>query len=99
LRQMFRDSRFALTELILILLCGIVWLINSQWGMWLVVIAISSFLLRVLSRQLRFVSLDWLILVFFITTWIGYWAAYDQAVASMANHDRDSVIFLPARAA
>jgi len=81
LRQLFRDLRFTFAELILILLCGIIWLASPQWVGWFVAIALLAFILKFLSGEVRFISLDWLILVFFITTWVGYWAAYDQATA------------------
>lgn len=81
MRQRLSDSWVALFELILVILCGVTWMIDPQWGGWIILIALSLFLLKVFTGNLRFIALDWLILLFFVTTWIGYWAAYDQAMA------------------
>jgi O-antigen ligase len=81
LRQLFRDPHFVFGELIFIILCGAVWLTRPQWGIWFILIALAVFLLKVFTGNLKFISLDWLILVFVTTAWVGYWAAYDQTTA------------------
>lgn len=81
MRQLPGNSRFALVELILVILCGAIWMISPQWGDWFILIALSLFLLKIFTGSLRFIALDWLILVFLATAWIGYWAAYDQTTA------------------
>ena len=81
MRQLFRDPRFVFGELIFIVLCGAVWLVSPQLGIWFILIALALFLTRLFIGQVRLNSFDWLILVFLITVGSGYWAAYDQATA------------------
>ena len=81
MQQLLRDSRLAIGELIFISLCGAVWMVNPQAGVWFILIALSLFLLKVFTGIVEFNSSDWLLLVFLITTVVGYWAAYDRAAA------------------
>jgi len=81
LRQLLRAPRFALFELIFVILCGAVWMITPQWGVWFIVIALSTFLLKIFTRNVEFKPIDWLVLVFLVTAWVGYWAAYDKDIA------------------
>lgn len=81
MRRLFRDPRFVFGELIFIILCGAVWLVSPQLGIWFILIALALLLIRIFSGQKKFNISDWLILIFLITAWTGYWAAYDQATA------------------
>ena len=81
MRRLLGASRFAFAELIFVILCGAIWMTTPQWGIWFILIALSLFLLKALTGNLRFNSFDWLILVFLVTAWVGYWVAYDQSVA------------------
>jgi len=56
-------------------------MITPIWGIWFILIALSLFLLKIFTGNLRLHSFDWLILVFLVTAWVGYWAAYDQTNA------------------
>ena len=58
-------------------------MIKPDFGIWFILIALLPWGLRIISRRIPYkrTSLDWLIAVFLVTTWIGYWAAYDKATA------------------
>lgn len=56
-------------------------MIQPDWGIWFILIALLPLLLRVVGGGFRFDPLDWLIVVFASTAWAGYWAAYDQSAA------------------
>lgn len=82
--QLIRSRRFALVELISILICGAVWMVKPEWGLWFILIALFPLILKILFGEFlsrRIVAFDWLVLVFLITAWVGYWAAYDQVIA------------------
>lgn len=81
MRNFIQDHRFALLELILVLLCGAVWVIEPAWGLWFIPTALLPFVLRLLFSGVSFDGRDGLVLLFGITAWVGYWAAYDQATA------------------
>jgi O-antigen ligase len=81
LQKQIDGQRFALVELILVALCGAAWVIKPEWGIWFILTALLPFALRIVSGRFVFDGRDWLVLVFGITAWVGYWAAYDQTVA------------------
>jgi O-antigen ligase len=81
LRKLFEDHRFALLELILVLLCGAVWIIQPEWGLWFIPTALLPFARRIISGGIAFDGRDGLVLVFGVTAWAGYWAAYDPLTA------------------
>lgn len=56
-------------------------MIEPKWGIWFVLTALIPVALRVVSGGIRFRSIDWLAVVFLLTAWAGYWAAYDQSAA------------------
>jgi O-antigen ligase len=81
LRQLIRSRRFALVDPILAMLCGAVWMLKPEWGIWFFLIALLPFVLSFLFDRYQFKWSDLLILVFAATAWVGYWAAYDQKTA------------------
>lgn len=56
-------------------------MIEPEWGIWFVPTALIPVALRVVGGGIRFRSLDWLAVVFLLTAWVGYWAAYDPSTA------------------
>ena len=56
-------------------------MITPKWGVWFILIALSTFLLKIFTRNVEFKSIDWLVLIFLVTAWVGYWAAYDKDIA------------------
>ena len=81
MRQIVDAPRFGFLELILVTLCGAVWMIKPAWGIWFIPTALLPMALRVFAGRFRFKGIDWLVAVFVVTAWVGYWAAYDQAMA------------------
>ena len=58
-------------------------MIEPKWGLWFVPIALLPWGIRVAAGQFPFqrTSLDWLVAIFLVTAWVGYWAAYDKTTA------------------
>ena len=83
LQPIITSQGFALAELLLILTSGVLCLFLPGWGMWLALLAVLPWILRLLAKAplFRRTPFDWLILVFLITAWVGYWAAYDRTAA------------------
>jgi len=83
LRRLVDDKRFALLDLSLVLLSGAVWMLKPEWGFWFIPIALLPWVLRLLAgiSPIQRTSFDWLVLLFLITAWVGYWAAYDKTTA------------------
>jgi O-antigen ligase len=83
LRQLVSSQWFALTDLLLVMLsCGI-WIINPRIGSWSVLIALLPWALRTIAGKFPFqrTLFDWLIAIFLLTAWVGYWASYDKTTA------------------
>lgn len=83
LRQLVDNRWFALTELIVVLMSAAAWILVPEFGIWLSLIALLPWVLRALAGQLPFrrTPFDWLIAIFLVTAWVGYWAAYDKPAA------------------
>lgn len=56
-------------------------MIKPIWGIWFILIALLLLLLKINRGWFRFDSIDWLVVIFTGTAWMGYWAAYDQVTA------------------
>ena len=58
-------------------------MIEPQAGKWLILIALLPWGMRIITGQFPFkrTPLDWLIVIFSVTAWVGYWASYDKAAA------------------
>jgi len=54
-----------------------------EFGLWSILIALIPWILRMTSGIFPFrrTSFDWLIVIFLITAWTGYWASYDKTAA------------------
>ena len=81
MQKLIFNQYLALVEFMLVLLSGAVWVIKPEWGIWFILIVLLLLVSRVFFEGLQFNALDWLVLVFVLTAWMGYWAAYDQATA------------------
>ncbi|MFZ5884105.1 MAG: tetratricopeptide repeat protein [Chloroflexota bacterium] len=81
MRELVEDHRFALLELLLIALCGAVWVIEPAWGLWFLPTALLPLGIRLVMGGYSFDGRDVLVLLFGVTAWGGYWAAYDQTAA------------------
>lgn len=83
MRQLVNDRRFALVDLILVLVSGAVWMLKPEWGFWFLLTALLPAVFRLVGGKSPFqkTQLDGLVVIFFLTAIVGYWAAYDQATA------------------
>lgn len=83
LRQLVNDRRFALVDLILVLVSGAVGMLKPEWGFWFFLAALLPAIFRLVGGKPPFqkTQLDGLVVIFFLTAIVGYWAAYDQATA------------------
>jgi hypothetical protein len=58
-------------------------MIDPRWGKWIFPVALLPWVIRIIAGQFPFqrTSLDWFIIIFLVTAWIGYCAAYDKTTA------------------
>jgi hypothetical protein len=83
LRQLVNDRRFALVDLLLVLVSGAVWMLKPEWGFWFFLAALLPAVFRLVGGKSPFqkTQLDGLVVIFFLTAIVGYWASYDQEIA------------------
>src|SRR5574339_81346 len=83
LRQPLDPRWFALTDLCLVILSGIAWMVIPAFGLWFTLLALLPWGLRLLDKAppYRRTPLDGAIVIFLVTTWTGYWASYDKSTA------------------
>ena len=83
LRQLVDDRRFAFVDLILVLVSGAVWMLKPGWGFWFLLTALLPAGFRIMGgkRPFQKTQVDGLVILFFITATVGYWASYDQETA------------------
>lgn len=58
-------------------------MIKPDVGVWFILIALLPWGLRIITGRFPFkrTSFDWLIVIFLVTAWVGYWASYDKPLA------------------
>lgn len=80
MKEFVEGRWFALAALALVCLCGLIWYIWPQVGMWPLLIALVPWLMRVIFRSSLFrrTSLDVALFIFMVTAVTGLWATYDQ---------------------
>jgi hypothetical protein len=83
LRHIVLNPWFSLTDLLLVALSGAIWVSIPKFGIWFTLIALLPWGLRLLAKEPPFqrTPFDWLMVIFLITAWVGYLAAYDQTSA------------------
>lgn len=83
MRQIVSSRWFAFSNLLIVLICGAIWIIRPQFGSWFILIALLPWGFRIIAGSLPFerTSLDWFIAIFLVTALVGYWAAYDKPTA------------------
>ena len=83
MRQFVDNRWFALTELLLVIMSAAAWMLVPRFGIWFSLIALLPWVSRLLAGQFPFqrTRFDWLIAIFLVTAWVGYWAAYDTSAA------------------
>ena len=83
LRHLVENRWFALTDLFLVMISAAAWMLIPRFGIGFSLIAFLPWVLRFWAGSLPFqrTPFDWLIAIFLVTAWIGYWAAYDESAA------------------
>lgn len=84
LDQVVSSRWFALTHLLFVIGSGLLWIFKPEIGVLpIITIALIPWVVKILagSTSFRNEPLDWFILIFLITGWVGYWAAYDKETA------------------
>ena len=80
MRDVVESRWFALAELALVGVCGVIWYTWPQVGKWLLLIALLPWFVRVFFGFFPFrrTTLDLVLVVFLVTAAIGLWATYDR---------------------
>src|SRR5919106_3886896 len=83
LRRLVDNRWFALTDLLLVMMSAAAWMLIPRFGIGFSLIALLPWVLRFLAGHLPFqrTPFDWLMAIFLVTAWVGYWAAYDKSAA------------------
>src|SRR5688572_268344 len=83
LRSLVDNRWFALTDLFLVMMSAAAWMLIPQFGIAFSLMALLPWVLRFLAGYAAFqrTPFDWLIAIFLVTAWVGYWAAYDKSAA------------------
>jgi hypothetical protein len=84
LRQVASSHWFALLDLFLVVLSSLLWIFRPEIGILpILTIALIPWGVRIFAgvAPVKSTPFHWLVLVFLITAWAGYWAGYDQAAA------------------
>lgn len=84
MREVVHSSRFARFDLLVVIVSGIAWLLwLDHVGAAPLLLLFLPWMLRLFAKVIPFqrTPFDWLMVVFLVTTWIGYWSSYDEASA------------------
>ena len=84
LRRIITSHWFALADLFLVILCGLLWILKPEVGILLAItLALIPWVFRTIAGSVPFkkTRFDWLVAFFLVTAWVGYWAAYDREAA------------------
>lgn len=79
MRDLVKNRWFALADLVLVSLCGLIWYTWPQVGGWLFLVALLPWFVRLVSGSppYQWTPLDLVLVVFIITAVVGLWATYD----------------------
>ena len=79
MRDLVKNRWFALADLVLVSLCGLIWYTWPQVGGWLFLVALLPWFVRLISGSPPYqrTPLDLVLVVFIITAVVGLWATYD----------------------
>lgn len=84
LNRVVSSRWFALADLFLVIGSGLIWIFRPEIGaLPIITIALIPWAVRILAGSIPFRGTlsDWLIVIFLVTAWMGYWAAYDRESA------------------
>ena len=82
-RRLVDNRWLALADLLVVITSGAAWMLIPQLAIWFSLIALLPWAFGLLSGRMPFhrTPFDWLIAIFLVTAWVGYWTAYDQSAA------------------
>ena len=85
MRQLVDNRWFALIDLLLVITSAIAWMLIPRFGIGFSLIALLPWVFRFMAGQPPFqrTPFDWLIGIFLVTAWVGYWVAYDKSAAGI----------------
>jgi O-antigen ligase len=84
LREIVKSSWFARLDVLAVILSSGAWMFFPEYvSASPLLLLFLPWILRLLVKEAPFrrTRFDWLILIFLITTWVGYWASYNEASA------------------
>ena len=84
MREVVKSSWFARFDLLLVIVSGVAWLFWPDYaGSSPLLLLFLPWVLRLIAREFPYhrTKFDWLVLLFLITTWVGFWASYDGSAA------------------
>jgi len=84
LREVVKSGWFARFDLLLVIASGVVWSLWPDYvGASPLLLLMLPWALRMLAKEFPFqrTRFDWLIVIFLITAWVGYWASFNESEA------------------
>ena len=81
LREVVKSDWFAGLDILLVILGGIAWMFFPEYfGILPILFLLLPWILRFAVKEFPFrrTSFDWLMFLFLLTVWVGYWASYDK---------------------
>jgi hypothetical protein len=83
LRRPVDNRWFALIDLLVVIMSASAWILIPRLAIWFTLLALLPWIFRLLNIHIPFqrTPFDWLIAIFLITAWVGYWTAYDKSTA------------------
>jgi tetratricopeptide (TPR) repeat protein len=83
LRVPVENRWFARADLLVVMMSGVAWMLIPRLAIWFTLIALLPWIFRLLDSHIpvRLTPFDWLIAIFLVTAWVGYWTAYDKSAA------------------
>ena len=83
MHRLVNNRWFALADLLVVIMSAAAWMLIPRLAIWFTLIALLPWALRLSDGHMPFqrTPFDLLLVIFLITAWIGYWAAYDKTTA------------------
>lgn len=83
MRRPINNRWFALTVLLFAMMSAAAWMLIPRMAVWFTLLALLPWILMLSGGTLHYrrTPFDLLLLIFLVTAWIGYWAAYDKSSA------------------
>lgn len=84
LHEVVKSHWFARLDVFLVILSGAAWIFFPEYvGAAPLLFLVLPWIVRFAAKEFPFrrTLFDWMMLIFLITVWVGYWASYDKASA------------------